>query len=221
MKKVGILISGRGSNMVALLDAMGRGEVPARCVLVVSNVASAPGLASAAERGVPTAVIDHKVSSSREEHDGRVVEAFRAAGAEVICLAGYMRLLSPVLVHAFENRILNIHPALLPSFPGLHVQQKAIDHGVRFSGCTVHLVDEEVDHGPIVLQAVVPVMPGDDEEALSGRILRFEHRLYPAALRLMCEGKVVVEGRRARLDLDPKEYAALISGLVDIPGATE
>lgn len=221
MRRVGILISGRGSNMLSLLDAMGRGDVPARCVLVVSNVPTAPGLLAAGERGIPTAVVDHRESATREEHDAKLVEAFRAAGAEIVCLAGYMRLLSPVLVHAFENRVLNIHPALLPSFPGLHVQRKAIEHGVRFSGCTVHLVDEEVDHGPIVLQAVVPVMPGDDEDTLSARILRFEHRLYPAALKLLCEGKVVVEGRRARLDLAPRDYAALIGGLVDTRGVPE
>lgn len=221
MKRVGILISGRGSNMVALLDAMGRGDVPARCVLVISNVPTAPGLLAAGERGIPTAVVDDRESATREEHDAKLVEAFRAAGAELICLAGYMRLLSPVLVHAFENRVLNIHPALLPAFPGLHVQRKAIEHGVRFSGCTVHSVDEEVDHGPIVLQAVVPVMPGDDEETLGARILRFEHRLYPAALKLMCEEKVVVEGRRARLDLDPNDYAALVGGLVDTRGVPE
>lgn len=215
MKTVGILISGRGSNMVALLDAMDRGDVPARCGLVLSNVPGAQGLEVAARRGVPTAVVDHKESATREEHDGKAIAALRKAGVEIVCLAGYMRLLSPLFVRAFPNRILNIHPALLPAFPGLHVQRKALEHGVRFSGCTVHVVDEECDHGPIVLQAVVPVLPGDDEERLSARILRYEHRLYPAALKLVCEGRVAVEGRAARLDLDPAAYRKLAAGLMD------
>jgi len=213
--KVGILISGRGSNMVALLDAMTRGEVPAYCALVVSNRADAQGLAFAAERGVPTAVIDHRESKSREEHDSKVLAAFRQAGVEYVCLAGYMRLLSPVLVKAFPGRLLNIHPALLPAFPGLHVQKKAVDHGVRFSGCTVHLVDEEVDHGAILLQAAVPLLPGDTEVELAARILRYEHRLYPLALRLLVEGKFRLEGNRADLVLSPTEYGALVKGLID------
>jgi phosphoribosylglycinamide formyltransferase-1 len=213
--RVGILISGRGSNMVALLEAMDRGEVPARCVLALSNVPGAEGLRAAEARGVPTAVVDHRGSSSREEHDAKVIEKLLGAGAEVVCLAGYMRLLSPLFVRAFPGRILNIHPALLPSFPGLHVQRKALQHGARFSGCTVHIVDEEVDHGPILLQAVVPILPGDTEETLSARILRSEHRLYPAALRLLCEGKFRLDGGVAQLGLDPVEYRALLQGLVD------
>lgn len=214
LKRVGILISGRGSNMVALLDAMDREEVSARCVLVLSNRADAQGLQVAGDRGIPTAVIDHKTSSSREEHDGKVVEALRDAGVEIVCLAGYMRLLSPLFVRAFPNRILNIHPALLPAFPGLHVQQKALDAGVRFSGCTVHLVDEEVDHGAIVLQAVVPVLPDDDEGALSRRILHYEHRLYPAALALVCDGRVRPEGGVARLDLTERDYRRILEPLI-------
>lgn len=206
--------------MVALLDAISQGQLQAQCALVLSNVADAPGLLAADERGVPTAVVDHKTSSSREEHDERMLERLRAAGAEVVCLAGYMRLLSPVLIKAFPNRVLNIHPALLPAFPGLHVQRKAVDHGVRFSGCTVHIVDEEVDHGPIILQAVVPVMPGDDENSLSARILTYEHRLYPAALGLVCADKVVVEGRRAKLLLDDREYRELLVRLMDTGGET-
>lgn len=214
MSQVGILISGRGSNMVALLDAMDRGEIPARCSLVISNKADAPGLALAAARGVPTLVIDHKASATREEHDAKVVTALREAGVEIVCLAGYMRLLSPVFVRAFKDRILNIHPALLPAFPGLHVQRKALDAGARFSGCTVHLVDEEVDHGPILLQAVVPIFPDDDEESLSRRILGLEHHLYAAALRLMCEGRVTVDGSRAVLDVPHTEYQRLSGGLI-------
>ena len=215
MKNVGILISGRGSNMVALLDAMAKGDVPARCVLVLSNVPDAQGLALARARGIQTAVIDHKHSGTREEHDGKVIAKLNEAGTEIVCLAGYMRLLSPLFVQSFKNRILNIHPALLPAFPGLHVQRKAIEHGVRFSGCTVHIVDEECDHGPIVLQAVVPILPGDDEERLSARILRYEHRLYPAALRLLCEEKLRVEGRAAKLLVNEPEYQRLVAGLMD------
>ena len=200
--------------MVSLLDAMARGEVPARCNLVISNKADAPGLALAAARGVRTLVIDHKTSATREEHDAKVVAALRQAGVEIVCLAGYMRLLSPVFVRAFKDRILNIHPALLPAFPGLNVQKKAIEAGARFSGCTVHLVDEEVDHGPIILQAVVPIFPDDDEESLSRRILGLEHRLYASALKLMCEGRVTVDGPRAILDVPREEYQRLLGGLI-------
>lgn len=219
MANLGILISGRGSNMVALLDAIDRGELPARCALVISNVPDAPGLAHAASRGVPTAVVNHKESHTREEHDEKVLAALRQADVDYLCLAGYMRLLSPVLVKAFSNRLLNIHPALLPAFPGLHVQKKALDHGVRFSGCTVHLVDEEVDHGAILLQAVVPTLPGDTEQDLSTRILTYEHRLYPLALKLLIEGKFRFEGNRAELALSPQEYLHLVTTLIDT-GAT-
>jgi phosphoribosylglycinamide formyltransferase-1 len=159
--------------------------------------------------------VNHRESATREEHDGKVIARLNEAGVEIVCLAGYMRLLSPLFIRAFPNRILNIHPALLPAFPGLHVQKKALEHGVRFSGCTVHIVDEECDHGPIVLQAVVPVLPGDNEEGLGARILRYEHRLYPAALKLVCEGRVTVQGRVAKLDLEPAAYRELVAGLMD------
>lgn len=214
MKNVGILISGRGSNMMALLDAMDRGEVAARCTLVLSNNEDAPGLVTARSRGIATVVIDHRASPTREEHDAKMVAALRDAGVEVVCLAGYMRLLSPFFVRAFKDRVLNIHPALLPAFPGLHVQRRALEAGVRFSGCTVHIVDEETDHGAIVLQAVVPILPHDDEETLSRRILRFEHRLYPSALKLVCEDKVRVNGARAVLDLSEGEYRRLLHELI-------
>ena len=201
--------------MVALLDAMAKGDVPARCVLVLSNVPDAEGLGLAKASGIETAVIDHKDSATREEHDGKVIARLNGAGAEIVCLAGYMRLLSPLFVRAFPNRILNVHPALLPAFPGLHVQRKAIQHGVRFTGCTVHIVDEECDHGPIVLQAVVPILPEDDEERLSARILRYEHRLYPAALKLLCEDEVRVEGRAAKLLVSEPDYRRILAGLMD------
>ncbi len=200
--------------MACLLDAMSSGRIRARCALVLSNRPDAQGLDLARRLGIPTAIVDHKASSSREEHDAKVVEALKEAGVDVVCLAGYMRLLSPVFVRAFRDRILNIHPALLPAFPGLHVQQQALDAGVRFSGCTVHLVDEEVDHGPVVLQAVVPILPADSEESLSRRILSYEHRLYPLALELVCEGRVTVEGPRTRLDLTPERYRTILESLI-------
>ncbi|MEJ2420541.1 MAG: phosphoribosylglycinamide formyltransferase [Acidobacteriota bacterium] len=216
VKQVGILISGRGSNMVALLDAMGAGKVPARCALVVSNKPSAPGLERASERGVPTAVINHKDFPTREAHDRKILEAFREAGIEILCLAGYMRLLSPVLVEAYRNRILNIHPALLPSYTGLHAQRQALEAGVRFSGCSVHFVDEHLDHGPVILQAAVPVLPGDTEESLSSRILKYEHRLYPEALQLLCQDRVSIREGRAEIDLPLSDYRALLKGLIDL-----
>ena len=214
MIKVGILISGRGSNMTALLEAMKAPGFPARCVLVISNLASAPGLVSAASFGIKTSVIDHKISKTREEHDSKMIEALKSEGVEIVCLAGYMRLLSPLFIKAFPNSIINIHPALLPSFPGLHVQQMAIDAGARFSGCTVHIVDELCDHGPILLQAAVPIFPGDDEERLSQRILKFEHRTYPLALKLFAEGKFEIKTPRAELKLSFDEYDKILEELI-------
>jgi len=199
VKTVGILISGRGSNMVALLQAIVDGVIPARCGLVLANVPDAPGLARARTFDVPTAVVDHTASSSREEHDRRMAERLDAAGVELVCLAGYMRLLSDWFVDHYPDRILNIHPSLLPSFPGLHAQRKALRHGAKVSGCTVHLVDKELDHGAIVIQAAVPVEEGDDEEALAARILRQEHRIYPEAVRLWAEGRLEIDGRRVRV----------------------
>lgn len=202
--RVGILISGRGSNMVALVDAMRSGEVPAVPALVVSNVPGAPGLAAAAERGVPTVVVDHRGRRSREAHDEAVAAVLGEQGIGLVCLAGYMRLLSPFLVAAYRGRILNVHPSLLPAFPGLHAQRQALDYGVKVAGCTVHLVDERCDHGPIVLQSAVPVREDDTEETLSARILAEEHRIYPQAVALLCAGGLVVEGRRVRTVSHPQ-----------------
>jgi phosphoribosylglycinamide formyltransferase-1 len=186
-RTLGVLISGRGSNLQAILDAVRQGELDARVGIVVSNVATAPGVARAEEAGVPTAVIDHKRFSSREEFDQAVVDELRRHEVDLVCLAGFMRLLSPLFIRAFPGRILNIHPALLPAFPGLHAQRQALEHGVKVSGCTVHIVDEELDHGPIVQQTAVPVGDDDTEETLSARILKEEHRAYPKAIRLMLE----------------------------------
>ena len=186
-RALGVLISGRGSNLQAILDAIRQGELDARIGIVLSNVASAVGLTRAKEAGVPTAVIDHKSFSSREEFDRAVVNELKRCEVDLVCLAGFMRLLSPLFVRAFPSRILNIHPSLLPSFPGLHAQRQALEHGVKVSGCSVHVVDEELDHGPIVLQAAVAVKDDDTEETLSARILKEEHRAYPKAIRLMLD----------------------------------
>jgi phosphoribosylglycinamide formyltransferase-1 len=194
--KIGILISGRGSNMLALVDAVASGEIPdSEVAVVISDQVNAGGLARAAERGVETVVIE-RVGRKRAEHDAEIVEALKGRGVELVCLAGYMRLLSPDFVRAFPNRIVNIHPSLLPSFPGLNVQQQAIDHGVKVSGCTVHFVDEDLDAGPIILQRVVEVKDGDTADTLATRILEQEHGAYIEAVRRVVSGRLSVDGRR-------------------------
>ncbi|HEX8503426.1 MAG TPA: phosphoribosylglycinamide formyltransferase [Pyrinomonadaceae bacterium] len=194
--RVGILISGRGSNMVALADAAGAGRVPgARVVLVLSDKAGAPGLEHAAERGIETAVVERR-GRTREEHEREVAGHLKERGVELVCLAGYMRLLSPYFVGEFRGRVLNVHPSLLPAFPGLDAQRQAVEHGVRVSGCTVHFVDETLDGGPIVAQRVVPVLDTDTPDTLSARILVEEHAAYPEALALVCSGRYRVAGRR-------------------------
>jgi phosphoribosylglycinamide formyltransferase-1 len=195
MKNVAILLSGRGSNFLALAEAIEAGEIPAQIVLVVSNMADAPGLEHARVRNYETVCIPVG-SLEREAYDRQVVEQLQAADAEVICLAGFMRLLSPWFVRQYPQRILNIHPSLLPSFTGLQGQRQALEWGVKVAGCTVHLVDEDLDHGPIILQQAVPVLDEDTEETLASRILECEHALYPQALKLMCEDRIRVEGRR-------------------------
>lgn len=193
---VAILLSGRGSNFLALHAAIERGEVPARIVLVLSNVADAPGLGKARELGLPAVAVPHQGEPSRRAHEEKVIAALREAGAEWICLAGYMRLLSPAFVAAFPRRMLNVHPSLLPAFPGLDAQAQALAHGVKVSGCTVHLVDEGLDSGPVVIQRAVPVLDGDTEAALSRRILEQEHQAYPEALRRLLTEPWRIEGRR-------------------------
>ena len=196
-RTLGVLISGRGSNLQAILDAVASGALEARVGVVVSNKKDAGGLERARSAGVPTAVLSHKDYDSREAFDEAVLARLREHDVDVVCLAGFMRILSPVLVRAYPGRILNVHPSLLPAFVGLHAQRQAVEYGAKVSGCTVHLVDEELDHGPILLQAAVPVSEDDDEETLSARILEQEHRLYPEAIGLLLDGKVTVEGRRA------------------------
>jgi len=196
--RVGVLLSGRGSNFLALHRAMVAGEVPAEIALVVSNRGEAPGLAVARELGVPAACLPHRGEPSREAHDAKVAAALRDAGVEWVCLAGYMRLLSTTLIRAYPERILNIHPSLLPAFPGLDAQRQALDFGAKISGCTVHLVDEELDHGPVVAQRTVIVEEGDSVDTLSARILEQEHLLYPEALRRLLVAPWRLEGRRVR-----------------------
>ncbi|MBI2359184.1 MAG: phosphoribosylglycinamide formyltransferase [Deltaproteobacteria bacterium] len=207
---IGVLISGSGTNLQAIMDAIDDKRLDAAIQVVISNRAEAYGLVRARSRGIPTEVVDHRKFPTREAFDEMVVEILRAGQVDLVVLAGFMRLLSPVFVRAFSNRIMNIHPALLPAFPGLHVQKKAVEHGVRFSGCTVHFVNEECDEGPIIIQAVVPVFPDDTEESLSARILKEEHRIYPRAIQLYSEGRLRVEGRKVYVDGLTKEEGQVL-----------
>ncbi len=181
-RRLGVLISGRGSNLKAIIDAIEQRRLDASIAIVISNRAEAPGLEYARRAGIDTLVIDHKEFKSREDYDRVLVKELKDRGVAVVCLAGFMRLLSPVMVEAFPNRILNIHPSLLPKYPGLRPQQQALDDGATVSGATVHVVNKDLDAGPIVLQREVPVLPGDTERTLADRILEAEHALYPAAI---------------------------------------
>ena len=195
-KRIAVLLSGRGTNFEALADSIAAGRLPnAEIVLVVSNREGAPGIEKARERGIPARVIPSK-GLEREAYDRLVVAALREKKVELVCLAGYMRLISPFFVAEFRNRILNIHPSLLPAFPGLEAQRQALEHGAKFSGCTVHFVDENLDAGPIILQAVVPIEDRDTPETLAARILREEHRIYSEAVRIVLDGRYRIEGRR-------------------------
>lgn len=194
--QIGVLASGNGSNLQSLIDRCIDGTIPARVACVISNNAAAFALERARKHGIPALHLDHRLFSCREAYDEALVDALREHGVELVALAGFMRIITPVLIDAFPNAIMNIHPALLPSFPGLHPQQQAIKHGVKIAGCTVHFVDRGTDTGPIICQAAVPVMEGDTEETLSARILVEEHRCYPMAVRLFAEGRLTVEGRK-------------------------
>lgn len=196
MKNLGILLSGRGSNFVAIADSIDAGRIPdARIAVVISNKPDAPGIRTARQLGLEARIIASK-GRQREEHDREVVAALKQHNVELVCLAGYMRLLSPWFVQQFPHQILNIHPSLLPAFPGLEAQEQAFVYGVKVSGCTVHFVDEELDHGAIIVQKTVPVLDTDDEPALATRILEQEHIAYTEAIRLVLEGKFEVVGRR-------------------------
>lgn len=195
LKKLGILLSGRGSNFEAIADSIASGKLKAEIAIVISNRADAPGLESARRRGLNAVLIPSK-GRVREEHDAEVVATLKQAQVDLICLAGYMRLLSPAFIQAFPDRIVNIHPSLLPAFPGMEAQQQALDYGVKITGCTVHFVDEHLDHGPIILQKIVPVLDGDDVHTLSTRILEQEHIAYSEAIAQMLSGEIEVQDRK-------------------------
>jgi phosphoribosylglycinamide formyltransferase 1 len=199
-KRIGVLLSGRGSNFEALADSVTSGRLPnVEIAMVVSNREGAPGTDKANARKIPTRVIPSK-GLEREAYDRQVTAVLKEAQVDLVCLAGYMRLLSPYFIAAFPNRILNIHPSLLPAFPGLESQRQALEHGAKFAGCTVHFVDENLDAGPIVLQAVVPIHDDDTVESLSARILREEHRIYTEAVRIVLEGRYHLAGRRVVIE---------------------
>jgi len=194
--RIAVFLSGRGSNFRAIHDAITAGKINAAIALVFSSVETAPGLLTARERGLETFYLNPKLFPNREDYDKQAVRQVRKRDVDLVCLAGYMRILSSYFCREFKSRCMNIHPALLPAFPGLHVQQKAIDWGVKFSGATVHFVAEDVDMGPIIIQAVVPVRQDDTEDSLAARILIEEHKIYPEAVRLFFEGRLEVRGRR-------------------------
>ena len=208
---LGVLISGTGTNLQAIIDAIEAKRLDAVVRIVISNREDALGLGRARRHNIPTEVLEHGKFSTREAYDQALVQILQSKGVELVILAGFMRLLSPLFVKSFSNRIMNIHPSLLPAFPGLHGQRQAADHGVRFAGCTVHFVNEECDEGPIIVQAVVPVFPDDTEESLSTRILKQEHRIYPRAIQLYSEGRLRVVGRKVFVDgLERDEDQALV-----------
>ncbi|HET6363883.1 MAG: phosphoribosylglycinamide formyltransferase [Nitrospirota bacterium] len=199
MKKtrIAVLVSGRGSNLQAIIDNIGKGLLSSELAVVISDQADAYALERARTHNIPAVLISAEgYKNKREEYDALLVKELRERNVDLVCLAGFMRIITPVLIRAFPSRILNIHPSLLPAFPGLHVQKKALNHGVKFSGCTVHFVDEGMDTGPIIIQAVVPILDSDTEDSLSERILNQEHKIYSRAIQLFAEGRLKVEGRR-------------------------
>jgi phosphoribosylglycinamide formyltransferase-1 len=207
--KIGVLISGEGTNLQAIIDAVERGELKADIRAVISNKAGARGLERARRGGIPAEVVDHRKFATREDFDRTLAAALNAYEVELVACAGFMRILSPVMVRAFPNRIMNIHPALCPAFPGVNAQKAALDYGARFTGCTVFFVSEGIDDGPIIIQAVVPVAPDDGEERLSARIHAEEGRIYPHAIRLFQEGRLEVRGRKVLIrDFPPIEQSA-------------
>jgi len=209
--KLGVLASGSGTNLQSIIDQCQQNSIDAEIVLVLCNNPGAGALERAEKANLPNTCINHRDFADRQSFDQAVVATLKDAGVELVVLAGFMRIISDVFVNAFPNRIINIHPALLPAFPGLHVQQKALEYGARFSGCTVHFVDTGVDTGPIIIQAVVPVQDDDTEETLAARILKQEHIIYPKAIQLIAEDRVRIEGRRVLISGDAAEETALIN----------
>lgn len=193
---IGVLVSGNGSNLQAIIDRIEDGTLQARIACVISNKADAFALERARRHGIPSHVIDHRAHAGRESYDTAIVELLRSHGARLVVLAGFMRIVTPVLLEAFPHAVMNIHPALLPAFPGLHAQRQALQYAVKVAGCTVHFVDEGTDTGPIIIQAVVPVLGDDTEDTLSARIQKEEHRIYPEAVNLFAQGRLTVEGRK-------------------------
>jgi len=200
MKKIGVLISGRGSNLQAIIDACESGDIPAKIAVVISNDPSAFGLERAQKHKIPAVVINHKDYKDKNTYELEIVKVLGQHNIDLVCLAGYMRIVGQVLLSNYLHKILNVHPALLPSFPGLHGQKQAFLHGVKVSGVTVHFVDEGCDTGPIIMQQAVPVLPNDTEETLSARILEQEHKIYPQAIKLFCEGNLIIEGRQVKIN---------------------
>jgi phosphoribosylglycinamide formyltransferase-1 len=199
MKRIAVLVSGGGSNLQSIIDAVESGYLNIGIAVVLSNKEEAYGLTRAKNHGIPAEVVRHGDYQSREEFETRLIELLDGYGVDLVVLAGFMRVLTPLFVNHYHHRIINIHPAILPSFPGTHAQKQALDYGVRFSGCTTHFVDEGTDTGPIIIQAVVPVLPDDTEESLGTRILREEHRIFPESLKLWSEGRIIIEGRNVRI----------------------
>jgi phosphoribosylglycinamide formyltransferase-1 len=208
--RIAVLISGRGSNLKALIEACADPSYPAEIVLVISNIAAAPGLRYAAAAKIPTTVIPHTEFRSREDFDAALDQALQTAKVEIVCLAGFMRLLTAAFVQKWQGRLINIHPSLLPSFKGARVHERAIEAGVRISGCTVHYVTSEMDSGPPIAQAAVPVHAGDNAETLAARVLAAEHRLYPLALKLVAEGRVRLEDGKAVFDKDARHVEMVV-----------
>jgi phosphoribosylglycinamide formyltransferase-1 len=194
--KLGVLVSGRGSNLQSIIDHIEAGKIPAKVEVVISDKKEAYALERAKKHGIEGIFIDPKAFATKEDFEKAIGDELEKRNVELICLAGFMRILSPYFVNRFKNRIINIHPALLPSFPGLHGQKQAVDHGVKIAGCTVHFVDEGVDSGPIIIQAAVPVFEDDTEDTLAARILKCEHKIYPMAIKLIAEGRVSLQGRK-------------------------
>ena len=209
--RLGVLASGSGSNLQSILDGCVGGSIPARVGVVICNVPGARALQRAETAGVPALLLDHRVHRARDDYDWELVAALRKHDVDLVCLAGFMRLIGPALLSSFHNKILNIHPSLLPSFPGMHAVRQALAAGVRVAGCTVHLVDEGTDTGPILIQAAVPVLDGDTEETLAERILVQEHRCYPRAISLLAQGRVQIDGRRVRISGAAADAARTLS----------
>lgn len=197
--KISVLVSGSGTNLQAIIDQVAMGKLPVTIACVISNKGDAYALERAKQHGIPALHLDHRLFASREEYDAALVSTLREFEVQLVVLAGFMRIITPVMIDAFPHAIINLHPAILPAFPGLHAQRQALEHGAKITGCTVHFVDAGTDTGPIILQAAVPIEDNDTEESLSARIQREEHRLFPEAIRLIAEGRVTVSGRRVMI----------------------